>query len=234
TPAKGKALIKKALKLDPNNVDAYIYLGSINKDPHQAAEYFKKGMELGKEQLDEATFEEMKGHFWNFHETIPYMVAKEVYAECLCAIGKIDEPIKQFNELLALNVNDNRGIRFRLATLLLIAGRYSEYETHSKNYHEKGSAPWLFLNSIYLFLKEGESTKTKKTLAKAHKANKHVLAMIAEDEDLPDDEDIPDSYWVGDEDEALVIIMMLGDLLIQNKPFIQYILDYYFSLEQNA
>lgn len=62
--SKGKKLVEKALRLDPNNVAAHTYMGEVQNKIHQALPYFQKAMELARKELGEQTFEEAKGHFW--------------------------------------------------------------------------------------------------------------------------------------------------------------------------
>jgi tetratricopeptide (TPR) repeat protein len=54
-PDEALAYVKKALKLDPGNVDAYIYLGDIKKERgffEEAIQAYQKAEELDKTVLD--------------------------------------------------------------------------------------------------------------------------------------------------------------------------------------
>ena len=204
SPAKGKKLIDKALKLDPNNVAAFNYLGNIQEDAHKAADYYKRGMLAGMKEIGLEGFEEMKGHFWGFHETRPFMEAKSGYAECLYVMGKYEESANEFREMIELNPNDNQGVRYKLAAILLQLRKVEEYEELFQRFGEEASAMWLFTHAIYWFIKEGVSDKSKVALLNAHEENKHVIPFMIGEKEFP--EFMPDYYSMGDESEALIYL----------------------------
>src|SRR5439155_1134639 len=55
--------------------------------------------------------EESKGHFWGMLEARPYMRARQQLADLLLDAGRVSEAIGHFEALLALNPNDNQGVR---------------------------------------------------------------------------------------------------------------------------
>ena len=222
---KGKKLIKRALELDPDNADAYLYMADIEEDIHKALDYYKKGMAAGKKTIGEKDFKELKGHFWGFHETRPYMRAKAGYAECLYYAGKIDESIQEYAEMIELNPNDNQGVRYKYAALLVNAGRFKEYENLKKIFNDEGSALWLFTYAIYLFKKQGRTRKSDKALLDAHQANNHVVAFLTGEKEPPDM--VPDYYSWGDENEAVVYLKEAVPVWIETPGALEWIHEFY-------
>jgi len=203
-PKQGLMLVREALKYNPDNVRALNYLGEQEKDVTKAIEIFKKAMEAGARQLGEDFFAENKGHFWGMHETRPYMAAKFNYANCLSAIFKTNESIKEYNEILALNPNDNQGVRYILASDLLYHKKYKAFLDLFKKFDE-ASAYWLFNYALYLFATEGRSAKANKALIEASKQNKHMIPYMTRQKIIKVE---PDGYYSpGDEREAAMYLM---------------------------
>ena len=57
----------------------------------------------------------MKGDFWSFIETRPYMRAKAQLTDELWAAGFAEESIKHYKDMIELNPNNNQGVRYILA-----------------------------------------------------------------------------------------------------------------------
>lgn len=198
--SKGRKLIKEALELDPNNTDAYNYLADLEHDVDKALKLFEKAVEAGERALGEEFFKENKGHFWGLIETRPYMRAKAGLADCYYANNKASKAIEIYEEMLALNPNDNQGIRYVLSTLLLGENNLSNYEGFVKTFDEDNAA-WNFNNALYHFKKSGQSAKSDKALLKAYKSNKFVLDYLTGSKEMPDE--LPQYIGRGDENEAI-------------------------------
>ncbi|HET7628678.1 MAG TPA: SEC-C metal-binding domain-containing protein, partial [Bacillales bacterium] len=115
-PKERAALAKEALSLDKDNVDAYVLLADGTGSLESRLAYYQKGVQTGERKLGKKFFEENSGHFWGLIETRPYMRAKQAYAETLAALGKTEQAIEEYEEVLELNPNDNQGVRYSLLT----------------------------------------------------------------------------------------------------------------------
>lgn len=204
TPAKGKELIKQALELDPDNADAYNFLASVETNVDKALALYKQAVEAGERALGEEFMKENKGHFWGLIETRPYMRAKAGVAGCLYAKNRVNATIEVYREMIELNPNDNQGVRYLLATILLSKKDLSDYESFVKKYEGEDSALWHYNNALYHFKKMGKSAKSDRELMKAYKFNPYVMEFMLGLKELPDE--MPQYIGRGDENEAAAYI----------------------------
>lgn len=175
---KGLKLVREALKLNPDNVRALNYIADREKEPEIAAIIYKNAAALAAKQLGDNYIKRYKPHFWGYTETRPYMQARLGYATTLKAMGKHEEAIKELSDLLKLNPNDNQGVRYVLAPLLLAESKYSEFYKLHKKFDEE-SASWLYNYALFTFATEGPSEKANKILYDAYKANNHILKFLS-------------------------------------------------------
>ena len=204
TPAKGKQLIEQALELDPDNADAYNYLASLETDVDKSLAVYRQAVEAGERSLGVKFMKENKGHFWGLIETRPYMRAKAGVADCLYAKNRINAAVELYREMIELNPNDNQGVRYLLATILLSKKDLSDYESFIKKFDGEDSAVWHYNNALYHFKKMGKSAKSNNKLEKAYKFNKHVMDFMLGLKELP--EEMPQFIGRGDENEAAAYI----------------------------
>ncbi|HZL08991.1 MAG TPA: hypothetical protein VFC65_03255 [Prolixibacteraceae bacterium] len=205
TPAKGKKLAKAALKLDPENVRALNFLAEQADSAESALKFFQQAAEFGKKQLGEAFFKENKGHFWLMMETRPYMTAKLGFAHCLEALDWKEEAIKEYSDLLELNPNDNQGVRYALASILILTGKYKAFSDLFEKFKDEKSTFWLFNYALYLFATEGATAEANIALVRADRENSNVIDIMTQQKEMTDNQD--GSYSPGDENEAAYYLM---------------------------
>jgi tetratricopeptide (TPR) repeat protein len=196
-------LAEEAINLDPNCVDAYVILVENSKSMQEALMLSEKAMKIGEKKLGKAFFVENKGHFWGLIETRPYMRAKSQYAEALYQLGKINEAIRQYEEILVLNPNDNLGGRYMLFVLYLDKGELSKAEKLLNQYDEE-SAHGLYNKLLLELLKNGFSAKAAKMLKAAKKQNPFVIPLLTGKKRLP--KHMPEYHGWGDENEAVIYV----------------------------
>ncbi len=196
-------LAKRALVIDPNCADAYNLLAQdAAKSLEAAREYYKKGMEAGRHTLGEKLFREMKGQFWSFLDTRPYMRSKAGFMQCLWEDGECDAAIDEAKTMLDLNINDNQGIRYILITYLAGLGRYDELDRFMSKggYKNDCAAEWLYTRALLSFVRKGDNESSRRELKKAVKANQYVPDYLTRKKPIP--RWLPDRITWGGEDEA--------------------------------
>lgn len=199
--AQAKKTIKKALELDPYNVDAYCYLAGIEPKLELARDLFAKAVEVGELSLGATFMKENVGFFWGLIETRPYMRAKAGLADCLLAQGEIDGAIEIYEDMLELNPSDNQGIRYLLSTLLLGKDDLTSFEAFIGKSEDEDCAVWLYNKALYSFKKYGATLKSAQVLMSAYNSNNFVIDYLLGKVEMPTE--LPAYVGVGDESEAV-------------------------------
>ena len=207
--AKGRkrlTLAKQALALDPDCVDAHLLLAEECGTAEEALVHIERAIAAGRRQLGAAFFRQNAGHFWGLIETRPFMRALLERAVLLEGLGRLDEAISDFRELLRLNPNDNQGAREPLTALLLLRGALDEAEALLKKHKADDSAYWHWARAILTFLQKGPGAGATRQARKAHGLNPHLASMLLGDRKIPL---VPDYLTPGTPGEAAHISRML-------------------------
>src|SRR5271166_1309418 len=118
--AEVRKLMRQAVKLDPDCVDALLMLAKVTR--LSASQYLGKMREAvraGERTLGPEFFKANRGHFWLMIETRPYMRARFDLGMALGNNGDIAGAIAEFEGMLDLNPRDNQGVRDYLLALYL-------------------------------------------------------------------------------------------------------------------
>lgn len=199
TPTKAKLTIERALQLDPDCIEAYEFLGSMERTAEIASLFYEKGIAIGRRVFGGKYLEEHKGMFWGFHETRPFMRCLQHYSDCLYTMGKVRECVSILEEMIELNPNDNQGVRDQLLLYLIQLGENKKFLKYSKMYEEDSMAFPLFNRALFAFKTEGETENSNKQLLKALKQNKFVAKRLLSNKPI---KELADHYGFGDENEA--------------------------------
>ena len=199
SPKKAKAKIEQALKLDPDCIEAYEFLGSRETNVRLKAGYFEKGIVIGRRIFGGDYLKEHKGYFWGFTETRPFMRCMEAYSWCLHYEGRLSESVAVLEEMIELNPNDNQGVRDQLMTYLIELGDDSKFQRYNKKYHDDDTTFMLYNRALFSFKTGGDSPISQKLIAKAIKGNKHVPGLLLAKTPVMT---FGDSFIMGDESEA--------------------------------
>ena len=184
-PAKQIGLAREALKISPDCADAYVLLAEHAHNANEAQELYRQGVAAGERALGKKGFAELAGHFWGHLETRPYMRARQGLAQSLWEAGRREEAAEHYREMLRLNPNDNQGVRYSLATLLLDLDRDEELRRLLNEYEDDALAEWAYTKALAAFRAEGDAVRTKRLLQRAVKVNKHVPDYLLGHKPLP-------------------------------------------------
>jgi hypothetical protein len=200
-PGRRIILAHEALSISPNCTDAYVLLAEEEADTlGRALEYYQQGVEAGERALGQDYFEENEGYFWGLLETRPYMRARQGLANILWELGREEEAIGHYRDMLRLNPDDNQGLRYSLLNLLLRINRDAEAHELIKQYEEDGMAEWLYTRALLAFREGGASEEAKHALQEAKAMNPHVPAYLIGRKRIPNR--LPPYIGFGDETEA--------------------------------
>jgi tetratricopeptide (TPR) repeat protein len=202
TGARRIRLARKALTVSEDCADAYVLLAEeAVKTIEEARELFEKGVAAGERALGPKAFEEDAGHFWGIIETRPYMRARAGLAGCLYNMGKREEAVAHYQDMLRLNPGDNQGIRYFLANLLLEIGDEEGLTALLEQYGDEASAVWLYTRALVMFQREGPSEAATAQLEEAISYNPFVPSYLLGKKQVP--KRLPDYMGLGDENEAI-------------------------------
>lgn len=197
------ALLEKALKLDAGNVD--VLLALLRHEilaPADEIEFLTQLVKLAETRLGPKAFQELAGAFWGFHETRPYMRAREQLAESLRQAGRQEEAIAEWNAMLELNPNDNQGVRDVLLPALLALNRLEAARKLFERYPGD-----LEFNAVFSWGRVLERFLAKDlpgavaALAMARKQNPHLQIYVKGHRELP--RELPAAYAPGSKEEAI-------------------------------
>jgi len=203
-PARRVALARQALTVSPDCADAYVILAEDEAETREEAlAYYRAGVEAGRRALGEACFldPEIAGHFWAVLETRPYMRALEGLASVQERLGRTNEAIAHYRELLRLNPGDNQGIRYVLLRLLVRLDRDDEAKALLEEYEHDWSADWQYTSALLAFRRE-PGPRADEALKAALRMNAHVPAYITGKKRIPGR--LPDRFTPGEDSEAAV------------------------------
>ena len=168
---------KKALKLEPDNIDAQTAVAINSASTIEATVEKLKAVYISataqmKEQglLDDENI----GHFWFITGTRPYMRLLDKYACTLYTCGKMKLAAKIFEEMIRLCENDNLGARYNLIHI------YCHFEDEesalklAKKFSDDDSVQMLLPLSI-LYYRLDDLKKASSYLRKIKSTNKDAV-----------------------------------------------------------
>ena len=175
------ALAHEALRLSPLCADAYVILAEETaRSAKGRRDLFARGVEAGELALGPDGFEEYAGSFWGFLDTRPYMRARAGLANALLTLGDTDGAVAHWRAMLALNPNDNQGMRYLLAAELLRQGDMPALKTLIAAYKREWSVFWLYTRAFIAYHDGKGGTKaTQALLRDAAEANPYVPGILS-------------------------------------------------------
>lgn len=125
TPAQMVKLARKALAIDLNALDAYNILGIHAPSLAERIAVFREAVRIGDE-LFAPLLDDDEMAWWGYIGTRPWMRAQHNLGLALLEAQDLDAAISVFKSLIALNENDNQGIRYLLLRICAETGNYDD------------------------------------------------------------------------------------------------------------
>lgn len=204
-----KALALRALKLSPFCADAWTILADASGlTPDETGGYLTRAVAAGALSLGPKGFEEFAGHFWGFHETRPYMRARERLSHHLWRCGLREDAIAELEEMLLLNPGDNQGLRYPLLSWLLHQGDDKRVDALLAKHEDERSA-FLSWTRVLMALRAGEKSKALCLVkSEAMLANSHIGTELTRP--APSIKPSRGFYTLGGKDEAEAYVDLYG------------------------
>lgn len=199
-PAEGKKIAEEALQLNEDCIDAYEYLGVTENSLEKSAEFFTKGIEIGRKLFLGENLEKYEGEFWGMHETRPFMRCLYYFSDCLYEMDKKQKTVEVLEELILLNPNDNQGVRNQLCLYCLELNLYEKFELYTSMFEEDMGVFPSYNNALFSFKTSGETERTNSLLQEALEYNKYVPKILISKNKITES---PIYHGIGDENEAI-------------------------------
>ena len=164
--AEALRLVRKALKLNPNDLDAIlmeIQLGESN--PMNVIKRLRVAVDQGRRQLEKNGYfdEESVGEFWGILETRPFMRLREEYISKLKEYGMLRLAAAECEDMIRLNTNNNQGIRYILMHIYAALEEADSAERLLEKYSDHHEGQMLFPITL-LYYKLGNTDKAENYL----------------------------------------------------------------------
>ncbi|MBL0741677.1 hypothetical protein [Chryseolinea lacunae] len=178
-----------ALKLDPDCVEAFEFMGDFAMSALQRLIFYRNGMNAGRKKLGVEFFKENMGRFWTIAETRPFMRCMMNYA---MSLHDLDEPGAALNilmEMIRLNPTDNQGVRDFIFVYSLEVSKFEIFDQVAALYPTDQSAFTVFTKALYSFKKEGDTPAGREAVETARQINNHVVTLLLSKKELPPQEE---------------------------------------------
>ena len=203
-------LLRAALDLDPDCVEALLMLADRTPDADAAIPIFQRAVDAAARNLGPDAFERFAGHFWGARETRPYMTARQQLVGALLDASRDEEAADHLREMLRLNPGDNQGNRYVLAQCLLRLNRLDELESllNRADYRDDASADWAFARALLAFRRHGDAPASRTALRQAQESNPFVVPLLLGGAQMPPM--MPQAFSPGSEQEAILCVEQLA------------------------
>lgn len=177
---------KKALKLDPDNLDAEFMIAQIAaKNELDLLNRLRLVVKHGEQVMKTKGFadEDSIGYYWGITETRPYMRVRSAYMSLMKDLGMFRGAAAECEELVRLSGNDNLGARYTLMHLYaILEDEQKALELYKKYNNEEETQLLLPLSVLYFKLGDLEKAGDYlKRLAKANKDTKKFVKAVLND-----------------------------------------------------
>ncbi|MFN2312345.1 MAG: hypothetical protein ABR590_09870, partial [Spirochaetia bacterium] len=192
-----------AIERDPACAEAYVLLASIERqNPEQAMRVLEAGIAVGEKRKPALP---VGASAWRDHMYRDVLRLRFARAESLVTMGRQEEALAAYQQIVRLEPEDNIGARYKLVPLLIAATRLDEaaqlIESFADGADEAESA-FVRWNRTLIAYARGGAKQAGPLLEAAMQANEYVVEELLYIEPFP--EIMPDSYYIGSPEEAMV------------------------------
>lgn len=195
-------LLHEVLDMDPGNLDAVmVMMQHWRIKVADEIEILRRLILLGEKRIGKRAFEEMRGEFWGFLETRPYMRARHQLALALQACDRHREANAEWAQMLELNPGDNQGVRYELLASYFTCREVEEAKELLQRYSNSREHSVVFAwGQVLADYLDGDLPGATKALQAARAYNPHAEGYASGKARMP--RKLPQMYGIGTLEEA--------------------------------
>lgn len=189
-------LLRKALKLDPDSIDALVmYTICRSQNTQELLKEMQKIIKKAEDQVKE-DLEEDSHEFYGYFGHRPYMRARQQYIYVLSEVGRKKDAIKEAEALLDLDHEDHLGIRDDLMAFYAYFEDCEKAEALAERYIDDESGMMLMPLAL-VYYRTGDYTKANEVLKKLNSHNQDLKRFLTNAVDDRIDQMSQDYYAPG-------------------------------------
>lgn len=197
SPEEALSYVKKALALDPENIDALCMNAVLEgrDDPNLALSLMSRALEQATAVMERDGWfaDDNIGAFWGLAETRPYMILLRHHLECLITCGRMRAAQQEAERMLTLCENDNLGVRY---ILMCLYAHFEDREAMQALHHrfEDADESQMLLPLCAGFYKLGDLEGAEAYLRRLDAVNPDTREFLyrVSNETLPE---LPEADW---------------------------------------
>jgi hypothetical protein len=177
TPAKRVKLARKALAIDLNAIDAYNILGIHAETLGEKIALFRQADAIG-EELFASLLDDEEMAWWGFIGTRPWMRARHNFGLALLEAQDFGGATTVLKSLIALNPNDNQGVRYVLLRIFAETGNDTDCRVLFDLFPDDGSIEFPSTKLLVELAKAKPRKVPEQMLADITASNPHFLSGL--------------------------------------------------------
>lgn len=222
---KALKLARQALELDPECTDALRLQAYETADsPEDALARFQDIAERAAQRLGSDYFGEKLAPFWGAIETRPYMRARVDVLTYLRLLARNEEAIRECEDLIRLNPNDNQGNRYILLGLYLGTNNLRGARRLFKRLYPDEYSSVFAWGKVFERILSADETGAQKALEEAYEVNPHVFDYLAGRKTPP--RHYPQCFKLGGSNEAVDCLTQLAPALLAHRHILEWFSDH--------
>jgi len=218
TDEEAESLLRRALEIDPHNIDAQVLLLSATK-PEEEAQHLRQIVRDAEEHLGPDFFTTRRGQFYVDPETRPYLRARQALMVALGAAKDFGAAIEEGEGLLELVPEDPLGVADYLAGYYLAADQPEQALDLMDNRFAGEEGPVFQYARMIAHHRLGHSDEAEEALEEALQANPFVFPILL---GVLNAEEIAEEMSPGTPGQGLYVIGALYDAMLRHEAAMEW------------
>jgi tetratricopeptide (TPR) repeat protein len=187
-PKERQRLVQESLRIHPDSPGAYMFLAQECDNAEAALPHCLRAVEIAEKGLRDAGIDLSEDYALTDEAgALLYLRARKLLAECLIALGRTEEGLGHFVDMIRLDEHDNVLARHPLALAMQASGRHDLLKQLLKRYNWDRTGMWLFSKALLEYRQKGDCWASQKSLKRAITKNPQIAELLADPDAEPFD-----------------------------------------------